>query len=156
MARTNKSSRRRPIERAPLEQRLADLQAQLAQQTDLLNLAHDSLIVMDLHYAITFWNRGAELRYGWRQEEARGQVLHTLLRTEFLTPLEELQAALERVGCWEGELVHYTRSGVRRAVTSRWRLFRNALATPPASLRSIAKRPSPKTVQTRTRAYRIA
>src|SRR5438093_10276943 len=52
-------------------------------QAELLNLAHDAIIVRDSQSIITFWNRGAERLYGWSAAEALGRVTHELLQTQF-------------------------------------------------------------------------
>src|SRR5437764_15219038 len=51
-------------------------------QAELLNLAHDAIIVRDPQSTITFWNRGAERLYGWSAAEAVGQMTHSLLQTQ--------------------------------------------------------------------------
>ena len=89
------------------------------EQAALLDLAHDSIIVRDLDNRITFWNRGAEEKYGWRREEALGQVAHALLRTQFPGQLEKMEEALRRDHCWEGEVVHTAKNGNRIVVASR-------------------------------------
>ncbi|MBI4788771.1 MAG: PAS domain S-box protein [Chloroflexi bacterium] len=129
-----KTPKARLAKKAQLEQRLAETQAQLAQQADLLNFAHDSIIVMGLDNVIRFWNRGAEQGYGWNRDEAHGQVTHVLLQTVFPRPLEEIQAELLRAGYWEGELVHTTREGKRISVASHWALQRDADGHPIAIL----------------------
>jgi PAS domain S-box-containing protein len=92
----------------------------LAQHAALLDIAHDVIYMKDAHNRITFWNRGAEVTYGWTREEAVGQVVSSLLRTEFPMPFESIQAILRRDGHWDGELVQYTRSGERTIVVSRF------------------------------------
>jgi PAS domain-containing protein len=71
---------------------------------------------------INFWNRDAEVLYGWRKEEAIGKVSHDLLQTEFPRPLEDIESELVRNGGWEGKLVHTTRDGRRVTVRSQWSL----------------------------------
>ncbi|MDP9404519.1 MAG: response regulator [Actinomycetota bacterium] len=96
--------------------------AALKEQADLLDLTHDGVIVRDLEGTIAFWNSGAEATYGWRKDEAVGQLSHDLLQTEFPLPLADLTAAVVETGRWEGELVHHTRDGRCVVVSSRWSL----------------------------------
>src|ERR1700723_4532278 len=85
-------------------------------QSELLELAHDPIIVRDVDSTILFWNRGAQETYGWSAAEACGNVTHTFLKTEFPEPVEQLYEKLLALGSWEGELVHWTREGKRIGV----------------------------------------
>jgi PAS domain S-box-containing protein len=97
-----------------------DRQASIArEQAALLDLAHDSIIVRDLENRITFWNRGAEEKYGWKREEALGQLAHTFLQTQFSQPPEDVEETLRRNHYWEGEVVHIAKDGRRIVVASR-------------------------------------
>jgi two-component system sensor kinase FixL len=98
----------------------------LRAQAGLLDLAHDTIFVRDLHDVITYWNRGAEELYGWRKREALGRVSHQLMQTIFPQPLEEIMAELRGTGHWEGELVHTRKDGTQVIVTSRWSVQRDA------------------------------
>jgi PAS domain S-box-containing protein len=106
----------------------------LREQASLLNLTHDTVFVRDMHDVITYWNRGAEARYGWTRDEAVGQVSHQLMQTIFPAPLAEINAALRRTGRWEGELVHTKRDGTQVVVASRWALQRDEQGRPGAIL----------------------
>jgi diguanylate cyclase (GGDEF)-like protein/PAS domain S-box-containing protein len=122
---------------ATLESRVAErtrtLEQQsvvLTQQAALLDLAHDAIIVRDMHNRIEFWNRGAELMYGWPAALAIGKIQYELLKAELSQPIEEIEAELMREGHWEGEMVHYTRAGDRLNVDARWALQRDSKGKP--------------------------
>ena len=106
----------------------------LRRQAELLDLAHDAIIVRDLDNRIVFWNSGAEETYGWGKDEAQGQKPHQLLETEFPQPHGELEAEFFRQGQWQGELSHTRRDGRRIVVTSRWALQRDKEGKPVAIL----------------------
>ena len=106
----------------------------LREQASLLNLTHDTVFVRDTSDVITYWNRGAEERYGWKREEAVGKISHQLMQTIFPAPLEEINAELLRTGRWDGELVHTARDGTQVIVASRWSLQRDKQGLPAAIL----------------------
>lgn len=97
----------------------------LAEQTRLLDLSNEAILVRDRRDRITFWNRGAEELYGFSGKEAFGQVTHKLLRTEHPEPLAQIFKKLERDGRWSGELVHRRRDGTKIFVMSHWSLDRD-------------------------------
>jgi two-component system, LuxR family, sensor kinase FixL len=127
---------------ADLRQANQELQAEVAERkrveerlrerAQLLDLTHDSVFVRDMRDVITYWNRGAEERYGWTSKEALGQISHDITGTVFPAPLKEIMTELTNTGRWEGELVHTRRDGSQVVVASRWALQRdedgNALA----------------------------
>lgn len=88
----------------------------------LLDLTHDAIMLVDMHGAVSYWNRGAQDKYGWSASEAHGKVIHRLLRTEFPKPLPEITAELQGAGVWEGQLIHTKKDGGRIVVLSRWAL----------------------------------
>ncbi len=102
----------------------------LQEQTQLLDLAHDTIMARDLNGIITFWNQGAERMYGWTKEEAIGRVSHDLLHTEFPVSLADIKTSLFEHDYWEGELIHTSRKGTPLTVASRWVLQRDQAAQP--------------------------
>jgi len=86
----------------------------------LLDLSSEAIHVRDAQDRITYWSGGAEALYGWSREEALGRTPDDLLKTERSFSLSETNAALERDGCWKGELVHVCRDGKRVTLLSRW------------------------------------
>ena len=106
----------------------------LGQQSDLLNLAYNAILVRDMDKRITFWNRGAKEMYGWDEEEALGRFSHELLRSQSAVPPERIQHELLQAGRWAGEMIHQTRSGGKVVVASRWALQKDARGSPKAIL----------------------
>ena len=106
----------------------------LREQASLLDLTHDTVFVRDTSDLITYWNRGAEERYGWKKEEAIGKISHQLTQTIFPASLEEINAELLRTGRWDGVLVHTGRDGKQVIAASRWSLQRDKQGLPAAIL----------------------
>jgi PAS domain S-box-containing protein len=121
-------------EQEQTRQQLEEYTSQLQDQAELLHLARDMIFVHDMDGRITFWNRGAELAYGWKREEALGQLSHKLLKTEYGEPLIRITVRIVRDGWWEGELIHTTRAGRKVTVASRWALRKQADGRPVAIL----------------------
>lgn len=105
-------------------------EAELQAQAQLLDLAHDTIMVRDLSDRIIFWNQGAVKMYGYSRSQALGQNVRTLLETQFPQPLEDIEAELLRFGRWEGELLHTRADGSYLIVSSRWALQRDEYGIP--------------------------
>ncbi|BAY32871.1 multi-sensor signal transduction histidine kinase [Nostoc carneum NIES-2107] len=102
----------------------------LFEQAQILDLAHDTIMTLDLNWRITFWNEGAEQMYGFLKAEAVGQISHDLLQTQFPQPLPEIQAQFLATGYWEGELIHFRRDAQPVIVASRWVLQKDHAGNP--------------------------
>jgi PAS domain S-box-containing protein len=94
----------------------------LRKQAALIDLSPDGIIVRKLDGEITFWSNGAEAMYGWTEQEALGQQTHSLFKTVFPHPLEDIVRKLLQTGRWFGELVHTTKDGLQLVVQSHWLL----------------------------------
>ena len=97
----------------------------LAEQSRLLDLSNEAILVRDPQDRITYWNDGANELYGYLPEEALGKVTHKLLRTEFPESLKSIYKKLERDDRWSGELVHKRKDGTKVVVMSHWALDRD-------------------------------
>lgn len=106
----------------------------LRKHAQMLDLANDTIMILDLNYKVTYWNSGAERLYGWTREEAGGRSVRELLRTEFPQTLEQIEDILWNQGYWQGELIHSKQDGTQIVVASRWTLQRNESGDPIAIL----------------------
>jgi diguanylate cyclase (GGDEF)-like protein/PAS domain S-box-containing protein len=121
-------SERKRVERAR-EQTLAELEL----RAQLLDLAHDAVIVREpVESRVTFWNPEAQTIYGYRNDEALGQVTHDLFVTAFPESREAVDNALARDGHWEGDLRHTPQDGTEIVVASRQALQRDHDGRPTA------------------------
>ncbi|MEG3958267.1 PAS domain S-box protein [Microcoleus sp. herbarium2] len=94
----------------------------LRKQAQMLDLANDTIAVLDLNGAISYWNLGAKWLYGWRKSQAIGKNIHELLQTEWTQPVEVIQKVFFERGSWQGELVRTKADGTKITVASRWTL----------------------------------
>jgi len=94
----------------------------LRKQAQMLDLANDTIAVLDLNGAIYYWNSGAKWLYGWRKSQAIGKNIHKLLKTEWSKPFEVIQKVFFEQGSWQGELVRTKKDGTKITVASRWTL----------------------------------
>jgi PAS domain S-box-containing protein len=119
-------------ERKQAQQALEQHASVLREQAQMLDLAN--VMARDLSGNIILWNTGMEKMYGWTKEEALGKNSHDLLRTRFPEPLENILAAVNRKGRWEGELIHFDKQGRQLVVASQWVLHTNPQGRPAAIL----------------------
>lgn len=123
------------VDVTPERHKQAELERQtiaLREQAELLDLAHDAIVVRALDGTITYWNRGAHKVYGFSREAALGRNVHSLLRAE--AGLHEREAQLLATDAWDGELEMTHNNGHPVIVTSRWVLKRDAAGAPEAVL----------------------
>jgi two-component system, cell cycle sensor histidine kinase and response regulator CckA len=99
-------------------------QDKIIQQAELLDQARDAIMLLDIQQRIAYWNKGAELLYGWTGPEALGHSVHELLFKNAPCP----PAALEQVasaGSWTGEFKQTSKTGRNILVESRWTLVKD-------------------------------
>lgn len=106
----------------------------LRKQAQMLDLANDTIAVLDLNGVISYWNLGAKWLYGWRKSEAIEKNIHELLQTEWPQPFEEIQKVFFEQGSWQGELLRTKEDGTKITVASRWTLQRDEQDQPLAIL----------------------
>ena len=146
-------------DRARAQQELEQRAGSLREQAQLLELAHDAIVVRDPRTdAVLFWNRRAEEMYGWSASDALGQPAHALLGTVLPGPPDQIGEILHRDGRWEGEVGQTRRDGTSLRVESRWALQRDEADGPVAVLeinRDVtARRETERQLRERGRRYR--
>jgi two-component system cell cycle sensor histidine kinase/response regulator CckA len=96
-------------------------------QAQLLELANDAVVVVDLGLHITKWNKKAESLYGWNSGEAIGKLYGELLQTG---DLESARGTTVKTGQWNGELSEVTKTKRGLIVRSYWTLIRDESEEP--------------------------
>ncbi len=103
--------------------------ARVREQALLIEKARDAIVVWDLDGTIRFWNRGAEILYGWTAREAAGRCVFDLLGCS-----DPGLARLLATGDWQGELHQTTRDGEEVIADCHWTLVRDEASRPKSVL----------------------
>lgn len=106
---------------------------QLREQASLLDKARDAILVRHFEHGITYWNKSAELLYGWTAEEVRGRQTWELLYRD-QTAYEKAIAAVLTHGEWNGEIQQVTKAGILILIAAHWTLVRDEAGRPQAVL----------------------
>jgi PAS domain S-box-containing protein len=96
-------------------------QAKSATQAALLDEVDMAVVTTDNERRVTYWNRGAELLFGWTRDEALGQPTSRL--NVGLEGVDEVLDAIRRDGHWEGEYHARRKDGTRFPAHARTRLL---------------------------------
>ena len=100
----------------------------LQRHARLLEQTHDAVLVRELDGTIVYWNRGAEVLYGYPRSEAQLRLRQDLLGGSE-QQLKTVDLALTASGQWNGELEQRTQDGRELVVESTQVLFREAERT---------------------------
>lgn len=109
---------------------------QIHEQADLLDSAHDAIIVLDLDYKINYWNKGACSLYGFQKEAVLGKNITEFLlnEDEDSNLLIEIHNILNQKWEWTGELHQVKKDGKDIIVKSSWTLVRDNKGNPKSIL----------------------
>jgi PAS domain S-box-containing protein len=104
---------------------------QIQYQASLLHDVSDAIIATDQSGHIQVWNKAAEGIYGWKAEEAIGNIFHEMIKPEYrYQRREEVIENLKRDGVWSGELIHHLRDGRQIPVQSTITNLKDAAGNP--------------------------
>lgn len=106
----------------------------IRKQAALLDQMDDAISLHDLNKQILFWNKGAELLYGYSAKEAVGRSAHELLLQPGPLDPDMLHQCVIEKGKWRGELQHVTKAGRKLVVDSHWTLLRKENGEPESIL----------------------
>lgn len=116
------------VARDVTDRRLAE--EKLREQAALLEKAGDAICVTDTHQRVLYWNKSAELLYGWGAQEAVGRDINQLLSSDHSNrPLEAIKSLMARRE-WQGELYQTAKDGSQIIVQSRWTLVTDSRDQP--------------------------
>jgi len=109
-------------------------ETQVRQQAELLDKSQDAILVRDMNDRTMYWNKSAELMYGWKAEEVLGKTPAEFLYRELPSAFPEAQKALLERGEWRGEMNQITKHGKEIIVETRWTLVRDEQGNPTQKL----------------------
>jgi len=107
---------------------------QIREQAALLDKANDAICVTDMEQRILYWNKSAELLYGWSVGEAMGKNANELLFSkEYSRQMDAFKSLIAKRE-WKGELRQVTRGGAQIIVESRWTMVQDSQSRPKSIL----------------------
>ncbi|MBC1309938.1 response regulator [Trichormus variabilis PNB] len=106
----------------------------IREQTAILNIVNDAVLVGSIDHQIIFWNKGAERLYGWKAEETLGKNITEILYQPSSTKLKSALSTVMSEGEWRGELHQLSKDGEEIIVESRWVLVRDEEGQPKSIL----------------------
>lgn len=119
------SAIRRALEEVRELQRRRRAEADLREHAELLDKAHDAIVVTDLERRIRYWNQGAERAFGWRSDEVVGRHAAELFGLAGLAQFDDARRNI--VGDdWHGEIRLNHRDGRPLVLDSRVTVIRDA------------------------------
>ena len=76
----------------------------VAMQASMLDQVKNAVVRTDMRGIVTYWNRAAEVTFGWPAEEVLGRpVVDITPAPEELTRAGEIMQSMAETGAWEGE-----------------------------------------------------
>ncbi|WP_158291375.1 PAS domain-containing protein [Desulfosporosinus sp. Sb-LF] len=99
----------------------------LNRQKNMLDLSTEAIFAWDLNGGIIYWNKGAELMYGYSCEEVIGHISQDLFKTLYPSNIDNIKSILKRDSFWNGEIEHTRKDGKKLLVETRHQVILNEL-----------------------------
>jgi len=116
-----------PVRRVGVSQNITkrrEAEKRVRQQASLLDKTKDAILVCNLEFEIGYWNKGAELIYGWREEEILGKNISEVVFGGNSEQLDEVRKVFKTRDEWKTDFMQVTKDGRQITVESRWNLVR--------------------------------
>ncbi len=111
------------------------VEQQIREQSALIEIATDAILVVNLEGKIIFGNQSVERVYGWHKSEFMGKYAREIFYDKLT--LDQLELPLKKVlqtGEWVGELNQIHKDGRKIIVAARWRIMRDEKGQPKSIL----------------------
>jgi len=105
----------------------------IAEQAAVLDKARDAIAIHDLDGKILFWNKSAELLYGWKHDETIDRNVTPLIYAD-ASVFEEANRQVLQHGEWSGEIRQFTKDRRELNVEAHWTLLRDKNGLPKSVL----------------------
>lgn len=102
----------------------------IREQAALLDKAQDAILVHDLNWRVSYWNKSAEQLYGVSALDAVDKNVTDLIAAGALDPMNAARDETLQQGEWAGELKQKSKDGRDLIVESRWTLVRDDAGAP--------------------------
>lgn len=109
------------------------IEERIREQAQMLDLAHDAIIIRDLEGRVLFWNESAQNLFGWSAEEVIGRPVAEFLPEDVTTSCEVRETIFTK-DQWTGEVRMRARNGDEVVVESRLTLVRDRNGKPKSIL----------------------
>ena len=103
---------RRDMQRIKAEEIIKESLTQVAYFADLIEKTSDGIVSFTPDFIVKSWNKGAEIIYGIKKEEAIGRSSREIFRQNYtIRELDEIREQLATKGYWNGEMEQYRNDG---------------------------------------------
>ncbi len=104
----------------------------MTSELDILDFVGESVIVRALDGRIEAWNAASETLYGHAPSAVTGRLADEVLKTQYPTPLADIEALTLTEGTWRGEVRRTSAAGAELSILAHWSLRRTSDGAPAA------------------------